>query len=185
MPSVVLTIPIMDQARLEADLLKLMKERVVVSGKQLQFPEPQNYQSVKFQPIQLPLGFLFAFKGGYAIVDNHWVISTTISGLKSVIDASIGAGTTLAHTKFPTPSNQPINRHVLIQPNLFIPELKRLIPIVGFIAPTPGQTVDSGLAQHVIDNISPLETLGPLSAGVDFDEEGVNVELQVVFSENK
>ena len=157
----------------------------MISGKQLQFPELQDYRDVKFQPLQLPLGFLFALNGGCAIVKNYWIVSTTIPGLKSVIDASTGIVPTLAHTKFPAPFNQPKSRHVLIRPSLFIPELKRLVPLVGLIVPPSGGTLYPRLTQNVIDNIFPIEMLGPVSAVVDFDGEGVNVEVQVVVSENQ
>ena len=43
-----------------------------------------------------------------------------------------------------------------------------------------GNRFDFLLMQQVIVNLSPLETLGPISAGIDFDSEGMNVEVQVV-----
>ena len=180
MPSIVVAIPITNRTGLEADLEKLRDYEVVINGKQLQFSEPRGYRDVVFQPVQLPLGLLISIKGAYAFVDDYWVISTTVSGLKSMIDASAGEGTALAQIQFPEAVNHPRDCHLLIQPNLLFSELSRLRPIISLMGPMMGNRFDFRLMQQVIANLSPIETLGQISAGIDFDGEGMNVEVQVV-----
>lgn len=180
MPSIVVAIPIANRTGLEADLEQLREHEVVINGKQLQFSDPRDYRDVVFQPVQLPLGLLISIKGAYAFVDDYWVISTTVSGLKSMIDASAGEGTALAQIQFPEAVNHPRDCHLLIQPNLLFSELSRLRPIISLMGPMMGNRFDFRLMQQVIANLSPIETLGQISAGIDFDGEGMNVEVQVV-----
>ena len=92
MPSFIAAIPVTNRAGFEAELMKLQRHRIVVNGKQLRFSEPRSYRDVVFQPVQLPLGLLFSVKGAYALIDDYWIISTTVSGLKSVIDTFTGKG---------------------------------------------------------------------------------------------
>ena len=180
MPSIVVAIPLTNRTGLEADLEKLRDHEVVINGKQLQFSEPRGYRDVVFQQVQLPLGLLFSVKGAYALVDDYWIISTTVPGLKSVIDTSTGEGTALAQIQFPEAVNHPRDCHLLIQPNLLFSELSRLRPIISLMGPMMGNRFDFRLMQQVIANLSPIETLGPISAEIDFDSEGMNVEVQVV-----
>ncbi len=180
MPSFIAAIPVTNRAGFEAELMKLQRHRIVVNGKQLRFSEPRSYRDVVFQPVQLPLGLLFSVKGAYALIDDYWIISTTVSGLKSVIDTFTGKGAALTQIRFPEAVNQPRDCHLLIQPNLLFSELRRIRPIISLMAPMMGNRFDFLLMQQVIVNLSPLETLGPISAGIDFDSEGMNVEVQVV-----
>ena len=180
MPSIVMAIPVSNRTGLEADLEQLRDNEVVINGKQLQFSDPRDYRDVVFQPVQLSLGLLFSVKGAYALVDDYWIISTTVSGLKSVIDTSAGERTALTQIPFPEAVNQPRDCHVLIQPNLLFSELRRLRPIISLMGPLMGNRFDFRLMQQVIVNLSLIETLGPISAGIDFDREGMNVEVQVV-----
>ena len=128
------------------------------------------------------MGFLFSLKGAHALVNDYWVISTTVPGLKSVIDASSGESTTLAHIQFPEPVNQPRDCHLLVRPNLLVSELRGFVPILGLIAPITRNSFDFRLMQQIVANSSPLETLGPVSVGIDFDDEEMIVEVQVVFT---
>lgn len=178
-PSVIVAIPITNRKGLEADLTGLQSHRIVVNGKQLRFSKSQTYRGVTFQPVQLPLGFLFSLKGAYAFTNDYWVISTTVLGLKSVIDTSTGKISTLAQIEFPEPLNQPRDSHLLVQPDLLISELRGLMPVLGLIAPILGSTLDLRLMRQIVANSSPLESLGPLSVGVNFDDGGMNVDVQV------
>ena len=180
MPSIVMAIPVTNRKDFEADLEQLREHQVVINGKQLQFSEPRSYRDVVFQPVQLPLGLLFSVKGAHALIDNYWIISTTVSGLKSVIDTSTGERTALTQIQFPEAVDHPRDSHLLIQPHLLFSELRRLRPVISLMAPMMGSRFDFRLMQQVIVNLSPLETLGPTSAGIDFDSEGMNVEVQVV-----
>ena len=179
-PSVIAAIPITNRSGLDADLKRLRGHRIVVNGKQLKFSESQSYRGVAFQPVQLPLGFLFSLKGAYALSNDYWIISTTVSGLKSTIDTLTGKNTALTQLRFPEPANQPRNCHLLIQPDLLISEVKGFMPILSLMAPIMGNTFDFSFMRQVIANSSALETLGPVSVGVDFDDGGMEVDVQVV-----
>ena len=147
-PSVLLICPIRDRTNLEAALTRLKRTEITLNGKPLRFPSPIQHQGVELQPIQLHLGLIFTLKGGYALLNNYWVIGTTLGGVKSAINASTGQAAALAHTKMPDHPDKiriqsnlkrPSHSHIRIQPNLLIPELKRLLPIAGLMLPQAGR----------------------------------------------
>ena len=178
-PSIIAVIPITNRSGLEADLTRMQAQRIVVNGKLLQFSEAQTYRGVTFQPVQLPLGFFFSIKGAYALINDYWIFCTTVPGLKFVIDSSTDQSTNLAQIEFPEPVSQPRDSHLLVQPDLLISELRGLMPILGLIAPLAGSSLDLRLMRQIVANSSPLETLGPVSVGVNFDDGGMNVDVQV------
>ena len=100
--------------------------KISVVGKPLEFLEPQDYKSIVLQPVQLRLNFLLAITGGYAIVDDYFVFSTTLAGLKSVIDTTMGNTPPLNDLTFNADTN---GVQAFIQPDLLVPELKRFLPI--------------------------------------------------------
>ncbi len=176
-PSILLICPIRDRANLEADLTKLKRTKIALNGKPLRFQAPIKYQGIELQPIQLQLGPIFGLKGGYALLDHYWVISTTLRGVKSAINAFTGQETALAHIKMPSHLQQPSHSHIQIQPNLLIPELKRLLPIAGLIFSQGG---DAKLIQRIMANMSPLEELGLITASINFNDNVVDAEIQVI-----
>ncbi|MDE0682963.1 MAG: hypothetical protein OXI63_08630, partial [Candidatus Poribacteria bacterium] len=113
-------------------VLDIVKQgKISVAGKQLKFLEPQDYNGVTVQPVQLRLNFLLAVAGGYAIVDDYFVLGTTTAGLKSVIDTVMGKTSALSDVTFPTDMD---GVQVFIQPELLVPELKRFLPLVTVLA---------------------------------------------------
>ena len=72
------------------------------------------------------------------------------------------------------------HNHIRIQPSLLIPELKRLLLIAGLILP---QGVDSKLIRRITDNLSPLEALGLITAGINFNDDSVDAEIQIILEE--
>ena len=182
-PSIVLICPIKDQSGLEADLAKLKQTKISLNGKPLRFHPHQDYQGAQLQPVQLPLGFMLSLKGGYACLDKYWVVGTTLGGLKSAIDAFADRESALADTEPPAQLEGPSDGHILIQRNRFIPELKRLIPIIGLIASASGQKIDTVLTTGVANNLFPLAALGPITAGINSDSDFVDVEIRIVLEE--
>lgn len=159
-------------------VLDIVKQgKISVAGKPLKFLEPQDYSGVTIQPVQLRLNFLLAVAGGYAIVDDYFVLGTTTAGLKAVIDAVIGKTPTLRDVTFSTDAN---GAQVFIQPELLVPELKRFLPLVTVLASLTGQEWDATLTQRITENLSPLESLGPITAEVDFGEQHVDTEVRIV-----
>ena len=179
-PSILLICPIRDRANLEADLKKLKRTKIVLNGKPLRFQAPIKYQEIELQPIQLQLGPIFGLKGGYTFLDDYWVIGTTLRGVKSAINAFTGQKVALAHTKMSDLLNRPSHSHIQIQPNLLIPELKRLLPIAGLIF---SQQIEAKLIQRIMANMSPLEGLGLIAARVNFNDDFVDAEIQIILEE--
>ena len=159
-------------------VLDIVKQgKISVAGKPLKFLEPQDYSGVTIQPVQLRLNFLLAVAGGYAIVDDYFVLGTTTTGLKAVIDATIGKAPILRDVTFSTDAN---GAQVFIQPELLVPELKRFLPLVTVLASLTGQELDATLTQRITENLSPLESVGPITAEIDFGEQRVDAEVRIV-----
>ncbi len=159
-------------------VLDIVKQgKISVAGKPLKFLEPQDYNGVTIQPVQLRLNFLLAIAGGYAIVHDYFVLSTTTAGLKAVIDTAIGKTSTLSNVAFSTDTN---GAQVFIQPELFVPELKRFLPLATVIASLTGLELDAKLTQRITENLSPLESLGPITTEIDFGEQRIDAEVRIV-----
>lgn len=176
-PSLVLLAHAKAPEALKAVLDIVKQGKISVAGKPLKFLEPQDYNGVAVQPVQLRLNFLLAIAGGYAIVDDYFVLSTTLTGLKSVIDTSTGKTPALSDVTFTTDTN---GVQVFIQPELLVPELKRFLPLATVLASLTGQELDAALTRRITENLFPLESLGPISAEVNFGEQGVDAEVRIV-----
>ncbi|RKU12164.1 hypothetical protein C6502_06575 [Candidatus Poribacteria bacterium] len=179
-PPMLLIFPIQDRANLEAALTELKRTKITRKGKPLRFLAPIKHQGVELQPIQLQFGLIFSLNGGYALLDNYWVIGTPLDGVESAINAFTGQAATLVHTKMPDLLNRPSHSHIQIQPNLLIPELKRLPPVAALLL---SQLIDPKLIRRITDNISPLEALGLITAGITFNHDAVDAEIQIILEE--
>ncbi|MYK20831.1 hypothetical protein F4054_01065 [Candidatus Poribacteria bacterium] len=176
-PSLVLLVPTKAPDALKAVLDIVKQGKISIAGKPLKFLEPQDYNGVAVHPLQLRLNFLLAVAGGYAIVDDYFVLSTTLTGLKSVIDTRTGKTPALRDITFSTDTN---GVQVFIQPELLVPELKRFLPLVTVLASLTGQELDASLTRRIAENLFPLESLGPISAEVNFGERNVDAEVRIV-----
>ncbi len=159
-------------------VLDIVKQgEISVAGKPLNFLEPQDYNGVTVHPVQLRLNFLLAATGGYAIVNDAFVFSTTVEGLKSVIDAVTGKTPTLSDTTFSADAN---GAELFVQPELFVPELKRFLPLATLLFSLSGQELDATLTQRITENLFPLESVGPISAEINFSEYRVDAKVRIV-----
>ena len=177
MPSLVLLIHAKDPDALKAILEIVQQGKISVAGKPLEFLETRDYKGIAIQPLQLRLNFLLTVTGGYAFVDDYFVLSTTRLGLKSVIDATTGNAPVLTDISFSTDTN---SVQVFIQPELFVPELERLLPLATALLSLSGQQLDATVTQRITENLFPLESLGRISAEMDFSEHGVDAEIRIV-----
>lgn len=164
-PSIVLLIK---GSELETDLERLKAREISIAGKPLAFLAPQDYRGSVIHPFQLRFNFLLALTGGYAIVNDTLVFSTTLTGLKSVIDTVSGNAPALDIDEVQT----------FVQPSLFVPEAKRFLPLVTLLASE--QLVDAALIEQVKENLFPLASLGPVSVKIAEQAEGTEVEVRVV-----
>ena len=176
-PSVVLLGRTKAPEALKAVLDIVKQGKISVAGKPLEFLEPQDYNGVTVHPLQLRLNFLLAVAGGYAIIDDYFVLSTTLAGLKAVIDTRTGKTPALSDIEFSTEAN---GVQVFIQPELFVPELKRFLPLATVLVSLTGQKLDASLTRRITENLFPLESLGPISAEVDFGDQRVDAEVRIV-----
>lgn len=176
-PSLILHAPIQDKTAFVGEIEELKNREVLVAGKPLEFLETQDYKGITVQPVQLRFNVLLAITGGYAVVDNNFFFSTTLAGLKSVLDTNLGDAPELPDVTFS--ANEGVVQ-TFIQPNLLIPEIKRFLPIITLLVSLSGQTMDAKLTQHITDNLFPLESLGPITANVHFGKDGVDAEVRIV-----
>ena len=148
-----------------------------IAGKPLEFLEPQEYKGITLHPVQLRLNFLLAVTGGYAIVDDYLVLATTLSGLKAVIDTTTGNVPVSEDIAFSADAS---DTQIFLKPELFVPELKRFLPIITVLLSLSGQKLDPIVTQHITENLFPLESLGPVSAEMTVGEHSTDTEIRIV-----
>ena len=100
--------------------------------------------------------------------------------MKSAINTFAGQEVALADTRTLDHVNHPSHSHVRIQPSLLVPELKRLLPIANLMLP---QQIDAQLIQRIMANMSPLEGLGLITASINFNDDFVDAEIQIILEE--
>ena len=162
-------------------VLGIVKEgKPSIAGKPLEFLKPQDYKGSTLQPVQLRLNFLLAVTGGYALVNDYFVLSTTLAGLKSVIETMTGNVSVLEDIAF---SEDVSGVQAFVQPELFVPELKRFLPVATILLSLSGQKLDPTVTQRITDNLFPLESLGPISTEMGFDEHGIDAEIRIVLEQ--
>ena len=164
-PSIVL---LMKGSELETDLARLKAREISILDKPLEFLAPEDYRGSLIHPFQLRFNFLLALTGGYAIVNDTLVFSTTLTGVKSVIDTVSGNAPALDIDEV----------QAFIQPSLFVPEVNRLLPLVTLL--TSEQLVDASLIERVKANLFPLASLGGISVKMERRGEGTEAEVRMV-----
>lgn len=175
-PSLILRVPVREIDTFVTDLDMLKNMKITVSGLPLEFLETQDYKGITVQPVRIRLNFLLALTGAYAAVGDDFIFSTTLTGMKSVLDTYSGDTPELSNVAFSEDSLQ-----TYIQPNYLVPEITRFIPIATMIAALSGYKLDAVLMRRLKDNLFPLESLGPITADVHVDENGVSSDVRIVF----
>ena len=176
-PSLILRVPIKEIDAFVTDLDMLKNMKITVSGLPLEFLETQDYKGITVQPVRVRLNFLLALTGASAVVGDDFIFSTTLTGMKSVLDTYSGDIPELSDIEFSTDS---IHIQTYIQPNLLVPEITRFIPIATIIASLSGYKLDAVLMRRLKDNLFPLESLGPITADVHVDEKGVFTDVRIM-----
>ena len=176
-PSLVLLARAKVPDALKAVLEVVKQGKISVAGKSLEFLETQDYRGVSVQPVQLRLNFLLAVAGGYAVVDDYFVLSTTLKGLRSVIDTTTRNAPALTDRTFSADTS---SVQAFVQPDLFVPELKRFLPLATVLLSLSGQKLDATLTQRITENLFPLESLGPISAEMNFSGVSMDAEVRIV-----
>ena len=177
-PSLILQVPVKATDSFATEIEKLKNMKIAVSGLPLEFLETQDYKGITVQPVRVRLNFLLALTGAYAVVGDDFIFSTTLSGIKSVLDTYSGETPELSDVEFSTDSLQ-----VYIQPNLLVPEITRFIPIATMVASLSGYKLDAVLMRRLKDNLFPLASLGPITADVHVGDDGVFSDVRIVLEE--
>ena len=176
-PSLVLLARMKAPEALNAVLEIVKAGKPLIAGKPLEFLEPKDYKGIALHPVQLRLNFLLAVTGGYAIIDDYLVLGTTLTGLKSVIDTTTGNAPGSEDRAFSADAS---GAQAFVQPELFVPELKRFLPIITVLLSLSGQKLDPAVTQHITENLFPLESLGPISAEMIVGEHSTDTEIRIV-----
>ncbi len=175
LPSLVIHTPIQNIKSLDENIKKLNNTKFSVAGRPIEFLEVQNYKGISLHPLRMRLNILMSYTGAYAIVNNDLFLSTTLDGLKTVLDTNSGDSPNLEDITFASNGIQ-----TYVQPQLLVPEIKRFIPLVTILASFSGIKLDAQLMQQIQDNLFPLESLGPITANLFVGEEGANAEVHIV-----
>ncbi len=175
-PSVIISVPIQDRSVFDQRISRLPETNFMISGNMLEFLKTQEYNGITVQPVKLRLNFLLSLIGGYAVINDDFIFSSTLNGMKEIIDIRIGNKPELSD--IPLPLNEDVISGY-IQPHLLIPEVRRLLPIASLIMSLSGQKIDIRLMQQIKDNLFPLESLGPITVAVNYDEKGVQTNIQI------
>ena len=61
-----------------------------------------------------------------------------------------------------------------------MPELKRFLPLATVLLSLSGQQLDATLTQRITENLFPLESLGPISAEMNFSGVSIDTEVRIV-----
>ncbi len=176
-PSLVLIVHAKVPEALKTVLQIVRQGKVSIAGTSMEYLEPLDYKEVAIQPLQCRLNFLLAVTGGYAFIDDYFVLGTTLMGVKSIVDTIRGDLPTLTDISFSTDAR---GVQAFIQPELFVPELKRLLPLATVLLSLSGQQFDATLTRRITENLFPLESLGPISAKIDFNEQFIDAEVRIV-----
>ena len=177
-PSLILRVPVKETDTFATDLDMLKNMKITVSGLPLEFLETQDYKGITVQPVRIRLNFLLALTGAYAVVGDNFIFSTTLTGIKSVLDTFSGDTSELSGVAFSTDSIQ-----TYIQPNLLVPEITRFIPIATILASLSGYKLDAVFMRRLKYNLFPLASLGPITADVHVDDKGVFSDIRIVLEE--
>ena len=176
LPSFVLHIPIKRKTEFIDAIHEQRMHGISVAGKSVEFLQQQTYNGINIQPIRLRLNLLLSLTGAYAIVDNDFYFSTTISGLESVLDTRTSTGSALSDVVF---SKDKDVVQTYIQPDVLIHEIKRYLPTISLLVSLSGQKMDSKMTNQISENLFPLESLGPVAIDVRNSEKGVDTEIRV------
>ena len=176
LPSFVIRMPIINKTELLDAINEQKKHGISVAGKPVEFLQQQTYNGISIQPVRLRLNLLMSLTGAYAIIDQDFCFSTTISGLKSVLDTrSLGAHA-LSNVVFSKDKNVV---QTYIQPPVLIPEIKRYLSTISLLVSLSGVKIDSKLTHHISQNLFPLESLGPITIDVYNADEGIDTEIRI------
>jgi len=178
-PAMAFLIPITDAPAVEKRLLEL-RNSIRISGKKLKFTGRKVYNGVNINLAELPLGFMFSVKGGYAIIDGYLVVGTTISILQKIIDTASDQQKPLNPMDYQLYYNPESTGYLFIHPPTLVPELQRIASFYALIASISKDRQASQIASQISKNLYPLSALGGISANFDLHENQGTAEITIL-----
>ena len=178
-PAMAFLIPITDVHAVEEDLLEL-RNSIHISGKKLKFTGRKVYNGVNINLAELPLGFMFSVKGGYAIIDGYLVAGTTMSILQKIIDTASGNQKPLNPMDYQLYLNPESTGYLFIHPPTLVPELRRIASFYALIASISKDRQASQIASQISKNLYPFSALGGISANFDLHENQGTAEITIL-----
>jgi hypothetical protein len=183
MPAMAFLIPVKDANAVEERLLKL-RNSIRINGKKLEFTGSQIYNGVNINMAELPLGFIFSVKGGYAIINEYLVVATTTSIIKKIIDTTSGRRNSLNPMDYQLSLNSESAGWLFINPPTLVPELQKMASFYALIAGISKDHQASQIASQISKNLYPLGALGGISANVDLHGNKGVAEVTIVSETN-
>jgi hypothetical protein len=178
-PAMALFIPITGASAVEERLLKL-RPTIRIGGKKLNFKEPKVYHGVKINVVELPLGFMFAVKGGYAIIDGYLIVGTTIPVIQKLIDTASGQQKPLDPRNHQLHLNSQNTGCLFIHPPSLVPELQQIASFYALMARISQDQQASQIGSHISKNLYPLSALRGISVNFDVHENQGTAEIMIV-----
>lgn len=175
LPSFVIQVPIKNIKKFDENIKRIKNTGISIAGTTIEFLDVQDYHGIPLHPIRMRFNILLSITGAFAVVNNDLYFSTTLDGLKTVLDTNSGNSPSLEDITFTSYGIQ-----TYIQPNLLVPEIKRFIPIATIFASFSDMKLDAQLIQQIQENLFPLESLGAITANLSVGQEGVDAEIRIV-----
>lgn len=176
LPTLVMRFPIKNRDGLINAINAQKMGRISVAGKQVEFLQQQSYNGINIQPVRIRLNLLMSLTGAYTVFDNDFFFSTTVSGIKSIVDTRLANTDALSEVVF---SKDKDVFQTYIQPDILIPEIRKYLPTISLLVSLSGQKMDAKMTQHISQNIFPLESLGAITIDVYNGESGMDTEIRI------
>ena len=138
------------------------------------------HNDVRIHKAELPLGFIFAVRGGYAIIGEYLVIGTTLSILQQIIDTTLGQQKSLNPADYQVSVNSEDTGYLFIQPPKLIPELRRIASFYAVLAGISKDLQSSRIASHISPNLFPFGALGNIGARLNIRENRGTLEVTIL-----
>jgi len=167
LPSIAILIPVKNDKLLREKLQKLKGKSIYVYDRKLKFAKTMMYNGIRINSVEMPIQLFLSLRGGYAIVNEHLVIGSTVSMLEDIIDTSVGKQNRLNPNDYQIALHEDNTGYLFIQPSALVPEIKRMATFYSLVSRLSGEKDASQIALWVSKNIFPLESLGNIGTNIE------------------
>ena len=174
-----LLIPVKDRQTVGGRILQI-RDGIRINGKKLKFTGIETHNGVRIHRAELPLGFIFAVRGGYAIIGEYLAIGTTLPVLQQIIDTTLGQQKSLNPADYQISVNSEDTGYLLIQPPKLIPEMRRIALFYAVLAGISKDLQSSRIAAQISPNLLPFGALGNIGARLNLRENRGTLEVTIL-----